>query len=189
VQDPADHADGGGLSARAGHANAQGGIVEEIGKKPRTCGDSGADTPRGLHVWDRFLDSRGGDQSLTGPAHAATVLRMKSDAMRAQKIKSFGIASLVEGTVGTLHSTASGLDDQSERGHATTADAAEKIISWPGHRRNLQALPIDCNARRGRAGWTDIGFTGAAWSESGIIPDYALFPDGPLCGPRRSGSG
>jgi hypothetical protein len=54
---------------------------------------------------------------------------MKRDAMRAQKIKSFGIASLVERTVGPLDATASGLDDQGERGHATPADAAEKIIT------------------------------------------------------------
>jgi hypothetical protein len=77
---------------------------------------------------------------------------MKRDAVRAQKIESFGIASLVEGTIGTLHATASGLDDQRERGHATAADAAEKIISSLGHRSNLQALPIKRNARRGRAG-------------------------------------
>jgi hypothetical protein len=54
---------------------------------------------------------------------------MKCDAMRAQKIKSFGVASLVEGAVGTLHATASGLDDQREGGHAAPADAAEKIIA------------------------------------------------------------
>ena len=55
------------------------------------------------------------------------------------------------------------LDDQRERGHAATADAAEKVISELGHRRNLQALPMAHNSgdsmgeeklqdRRGRAG-------------------------------------
>jgi hypothetical protein len=38
------------------------------------------------------------------------------------------------------------LDDQGERGHAATADAAKKVISKLGHRRNLQLLPMRCNA-------------------------------------------
>jgi hypothetical protein len=38
------------------------------------------------------------------------------------------------------------LDDQSERGHATTADAAKKVISKLGHWRNLEGLPMRCNA-------------------------------------------
>jgi hypothetical protein len=40
------------------------------------------------------------------------------------------------------------LDDQSERGHATTADAAKKVIFQLGHRRNLEGLPM-----RRNAGW------------------------------------
>jgi hypothetical protein len=38
------------------------------------------------------------------------------------------------------------LDDQSERGHATTADTAKKVISELGHLRNLEGLPMRCNA-------------------------------------------
>jgi hypothetical protein len=37
------------------------------------------------------------------------------------------------------------LDDQGERGHAATPDAAKKVIFKLGHRRNLQALPMRCN--------------------------------------------
>jgi hypothetical protein len=62
------------------------------------------------------------------------------------KIKSFGIAPLVERTVGTLNPSTPRLDDQSERGHATTANAAEKVISELGHWRNLEGLPMRCNA-------------------------------------------
>src|SRR5262249_11727607 len=98
-------------------------------KKPRSCGDGSADAPRSLHIGDGFLDSRRCDQRLARPAHAAAVLWMKRDAMRTQKIKSFGIASLVESAVGTFDPTASGLDDQGERRHAAPTDAAEKIIA------------------------------------------------------------
>ena len=71
--------------------------------------------------------------------------------MCTQKIKSFGIASLVKRSVGTLNQSAPGLNDQSEWGHATTADAAEKVISklghWKfGHWRNLEGLLMRCNA-------------------------------------------
>jgi hypothetical protein len=38
------------------------------------------------------------------------------------------------------------LNDQGERSHAATADAAKKVISRMGHRRNLQAMPMRCNA-------------------------------------------
>ena len=76
--------------------------VEEVGEKPRARGDGGADATRGLHVGDRFLDRGGGDQDLTGAAHAAAILRMQRDATRAQKIESFGVASLVERAVRTL---------------------------------------------------------------------------------------
>jgi hypothetical protein len=37
------------------------------------------------------------------------------------------------------------LDNQSERGHATTADAAKKVIFHLGHWRNLEGLPMGCN--------------------------------------------
>ena len=125
--------------------------VEELGEKPRAGGDGGTDTTRGLHVGDRLLDSGGGDQDLTGPANAAAILRMKQHATRTQEIKSFGIAPLVERAVGTLDPSAPGLDDQGERGHAATADAAKKVISKLGHRRNLQALPM--TVQRGRGAW------------------------------------
>src|SRR5471030_720628 len=38
MQNPPNHADRGGLTARAGDTNAQGGTVEELGKKFRTGG-------------------------------------------------------------------------------------------------------------------------------------------------------
>jgi hypothetical protein len=38
------------------------------------------------------------------------------------------------------------LDDQSEGGHATTADAAKKVISKSGHRRSLRELPMKYNS-------------------------------------------
>jgi hypothetical protein len=38
------------------------------------------------------------------------------------------------------------LDDQSERGHAATADAAKKVISKVRHWRNLEGLLMRCNA-------------------------------------------
>jgi hypothetical protein len=70
---------------------------------------------------------------------------MEQHATRTQKIKSVGIPPLVERAVRTLNQPAPGLDDQGERHHATTADAAKKVISKLGHRRNLQALPMTCN--------------------------------------------
>jgi hypothetical protein len=51
-----------------------------------------------------------------------------------QKIKSFAIARLVERPIRTLYPSAPSLDDQSQRGHATTADAAKKVIFQLGHR-------------------------------------------------------
>jgi hypothetical protein len=137
MQNPADHADRGGLSARAGNTNAQGGTVEEFGEKPGAGGNYGANATCGLHVADRLLDSGGGNKDLTDPANATAILRMEQHTTRTQKIKSFAIAPLVERAVRTLNPTAPGLDDQSKGGHATTADAAEKVISKLGHRRNL----------------------------------------------------
>jgi hypothetical protein len=145
MQNPADHADRGGLSACAGNTNAQGGSVKEFGEKPRAGGNYGANATCGLHVVDRLLDSGGGNKDLTGPANATAILRMKQHTTRTQKIKSFGIAPLVERAVRTLNPSTPGFDDQSEGGHATTADAAEKVISKLGHRRNLHALPMKCN--------------------------------------------
>src|SRR5215467_14224713 len=75
VQNPADHADRSGLAAGAGDTNAQGGTVEEIGEQSRAGSDAGANTARSLDVGDRLLDSRGGDQDLTAPVNATTILR------------------------------------------------------------------------------------------------------------------
>src|SRR4051794_23006371 len=141
MQNPSDHADRGGLAARASHTNAQGGAVEEFGENPGAGGDGGADTARGLHVGDRFLDSGRGDEDLTGSAYAAAILWMKRHSARAQEIKSFGIAPLVKRAVGALPPPPPGLDDKCQWSHAATADATEKVISRFGHRRNLQALP------------------------------------------------
>src|SRR3954467_13612331 len=102
MQDPAEHADRGGLATGAGDTDAQAGRVEEFGEKPRAGGDGGANTTRSLHVGDRLLDSSRRDYDLTGPADATPILRMKPHATCTQKIKSFGIASLVKRTVGTL---------------------------------------------------------------------------------------
>jgi hypothetical protein len=74
---------------------------------------------------------------------------MEQHTTSTQKIKSLAIAPLVERPVRTLNQSTPGLDDQSERGHATTADAAKKVISELGHWRNLEGLPMRCNA-----GWT-----------------------------------
>jgi hypothetical protein len=74
---------------------------------------------------------------------------MKQHPACAQEIKSFQIAPLIERSVGTLYPSTPGLDEQGERSHATTADAAKKIVSKQGHQRNLQALPMRCNAGGG----------------------------------------
>ena len=146
MQNPAEHADRGGFTARAGDTDAQGGRVEEFGEKPRASDDGGTNTARGLHVGDRLLHSSGRHHDLTGPGNATAILGMKQHATCTQKIKSLGIAPLVERPVRTLNQSTFGLDDQSERGHATTADAAKKVISKLGHWRNLEGLPMGCNA-------------------------------------------
>jgi hypothetical protein len=71
---------------------------------------------------------------------------MEQHATCTQKIKSFGIAPLVKRPVRTLNPSAPGLDDQGERGHAATTDAAEKVISKVRHWRNLEGLLMRCNA-------------------------------------------
>jgi hypothetical protein len=67
-------------------------------------------------------------------------------ATRAQEIKSFAVASLVERAIRTLDTSAPRLDYQCEGSHAATADAAEKVISMFAHRRNLQVLPMRDNS-------------------------------------------
>src|SRR5262249_8096628 len=146
VQNPAEHADRGGLTARAGDTDAQGGRVEEFGEKPRASGDGGTNTARGLHIGDRFLHSSGRHHDLTGPRNATAILGMKQHTACAQEIKSFRITPLVESPIRTLNQPTPGLDDQSERGHATTANATKKVISELGHWRNLEGLPMRCNA-------------------------------------------
>ena len=121
-------------------------MVEESGEKLCPCHDGGADATRGLHVRDRLLDCGGGHQDLTVAANSAAILRMEQHATRTQEIKSFAVASLVERAVRTLDTSAPRLDDQCERSHAATADAAEKVISMLGHRRNLQALRMRDNS-------------------------------------------
>jgi hypothetical protein len=135
----------GGLTTRAGDTDAQTSTVEQLGEKLRAGGDGGTNTTRSLDVGDRLLNSSGCDQDLTGPANATAILRMKQHPTCTQKVKSFGVAPLVKRAVRTLHPSAPGLDDQGEGGHATTADAAKKVISKSGRRRNLQALPMTCN--------------------------------------------
>src|SRR5262245_32868666 len=46
VQNPAEHADRGGFTTRAGDADAQGGRVEEFGEKSRPSDDGGNNTAR-----------------------------------------------------------------------------------------------------------------------------------------------
>ena len=124
-------------------------------------------------------------KDLAGPADATAILRMQQHAPRAQKVESFGVASLVERAIRTLDPSAAGLDDQSERGHATTADAAKKVISWGEHRRNLQAPPMKCNA--GGAMSNEKCRIAVVAPASRISPDAAdkvravagsLYPDG-----------
>ena len=126
MQNPPNHTDRGGLTARAGNTNAQTGVVKKLGEKPRAGDDGGTNTTCGLDVRDRLLDSSGGDQDLTGPANATAILRMKQNPASTQKIKSFDVAPLVKRAVRTLHMSAPGLDDQGERSHSTTADATKK---------------------------------------------------------------
>ena len=145
MQNPPNHANRGGLAARACDTNTQSGIVEKLGKELSAGCDDGTDTTRGLHVGDRLLDSGGGNQDLTGPTNAAAILRMQQHATW-RKIKPFCIATLVKRAVRTLYPSTPGLDDQCKRGHTATADAAEKVISKLGHRRNLQALPMRYNS-------------------------------------------
>ena len=125
---------------------AKGGVVEELGEKLCARHDSGADATRSLHVGDRLLDCRGGDQDLAVAANSAAILRMEQHATSAQEIKSFAVASLVERAIGTLDTSAPRLDDQREGSHAATADATEKVISMLGHRQYLQALAITDNS-------------------------------------------
>jgi hypothetical protein len=76
---------------------------------------------------------------------------MQPYAARAEEIKSFAVASLIESAVRTLDPSAPCLDDQGKRSHAATADAAEKVIFILGHRQNLQALPMRDNSTRALA--------------------------------------
>src|ERR1700687_3198600 len=99
VKNPSNHAHSGGFAARASDADAQSSAVEELSKKFCACGDNGTDTTRGLQVGNRLLDGCGGDQDLAVAANTAAVLRMKQYTARAEKIKSFGVSSLLEGAI------------------------------------------------------------------------------------------
>ena len=130
----------------------------------------GTNTARGLHVGDRFLHSSGRHYDLTGPRNAACpILGIKQHTTCTQKIKSFGIAPLVERPVRTFNPSTPSLDNQSERGHATTADAEKSNLSVVGHWRNLEGLPIrgatpagrldeqtEVQDRRSRAGFAHV---------------------------------
>jgi len=91
-------------------------VVEELGEKFCACHDGGADATRSLHVGDGLLDCGGGDQDLTVAANSVAILRMEQYATRAQEIKSFAVASLVERAV-----TRIGLCRNDFRGKRTTA--------------------------------------------------------------------
>src|SRR5215813_4411907 len=82
MQNPPDHADSGGLTARTGDTNSQGCTVKELGKKPRASSDGDTNTARGLHVRDRLLNSGGGHQDLLGSSNTTAVLRMKQQPTR-----------------------------------------------------------------------------------------------------------
>src|SRR5262249_20862828 len=146
VQNPSEHADRGGLAARAGNSDAQSGRVEEFSEKFRAGGNSGTNAAGGLYIRDRFLHGSGCQQDLPAPHAATAVLRMEQPTTCAQKIKSFGIAPMVKRPVKPLNQPPPRLDDQSKRGHATTADAAKKVVSESRHWRNLEGLPMGCNA-------------------------------------------
>src|SRR6516165_10230328 len=152
VQNPADHADRGGLAARTGDTDAYAGSVEERGKQLRTSGDGSADTTRRLYVGHCLLNSSGRNQDLAGPDHAAAILRMEQQAARTQKIKPFGVTPLVERAVRTLDPSPLGPDDQSEWGHAAAADAAKKIVPRHGPKltgRFQSSHRIRCQSRDG----------------------------------------
>jgi hypothetical protein len=79
-------------------------------------------------------------------SNAAAVLRVKQYAARAEKLESFSVSSLIQGTIGTLDPSTPRLDDQCEGGHAATAYATEKVVSKMVHRQNLQVLPMRNNS-------------------------------------------
>src|SRR5262245_21340847 len=91
--------------------------------------DAGTDPTRRLHIGDRLFHGGGGDQDLLGAPDAAAILRVEQHSSSTQEIKSFGISPLIKRPVGTLDSSAARLNDQGERTHAATADAAKKVIS------------------------------------------------------------
>ena len=149
---------GSGMTPLALIIQAKGGLVEgsdrafDQGRNTkrfdflRARDDSGTDTARGLHVGDRLLHSSGRHQDLTGPCNAAAILGMQEHAACTQEIESPAIAPLVKRPVGAFNQPTCGLNDESERSHATTADAAKKVIFSLGHWRNLEGLPLRCNA-------------------------------------------
>ena len=57
----------------------------------------------------------------------------------AQEIEFGAVAALVERAVGAFDPAAARLDDQGQRRHAATADAAEEVIAILHHGRGVQA--------------------------------------------------
>lgn len=86
---------------------------------------------------------------MAGAANTAAVLRMKQDAARAEKIKSFSVSSLIEGAIGTLDPSAPRLDDQREGRHAATANAAEKVVSKLVHWQKSTSIADEGQLYRG----------------------------------------
>src|SRR5262249_30529336 len=138
VKNPAEHADCRGLAACASDADGQPGRVEKVSKKLRARRHGGTNATRGLHVGHRLLDGSRRHQGLIAWVEAVAIRRMQQHAARTKKIESFGIASLVKRRVGALTPPALRLNNQSERSHAATANAAEKVISELRHWRNLE---------------------------------------------------
>ncbi len=133
VKDPGDHAGDGGLAARARHADGEGRGVEQGRQHVRPAHALRARVDRGGNVRHRVFHRRRGDDHLLGSRHAAAILRIETDAARAQVIKFRRRAPLVERPVGALDDVALVEQDQSQRQHPGAADATEEIVMLVGH--------------------------------------------------------
>ncbi|KAA2236042.1 GNAT family N-acetyltransferase [Salinarimonas soli] len=94
--------------------------------------------------------------------------------------------------VGTVQVVASGIPNQPHR-----SDLSKMLVHRDGRGRGLgAALLREAEARSRAAGWwlmvldTVVGsegdrlYTRGGWTPVGIIPNFALYPDGSLCGTR-----
>lgn len=94
--------------------------------------------------------------------------------------------------LGTVQVVASGIPNQPHR-----ADLSKMLVHRDGRRRGLgRALLVAAEAQALARGWWllvldtvtdsegDRLYAGAGWTPVGVIPDFALWPDGGLCATR-----